>query len=484
MAAVAPASLRSNLDPWASRSSAPYSAVPPTEPMTDIMSYQYPPPPPNGGDMDMPPSGYAPNYSVASHASSGMDPDSSLPSRERSELRRSISTPGVGPQQPSTPQQSTAPGNDPAGDRRRNKLGYHRTSVACGHCRRRKIRCVPSQNDVQGRCINCIRLKKECSFFPVDQQPPVDTRQKSGSRSSVGPKVASASSSPSMQPGIPSDMHGQQQPYPQLTMPSIQHMAPPMKPSGSDSYPSDSKSKSSNPSSCSVTVQYLQVPSSASSTRGYEYGQHGMPNWMSADTSPSSSKPSDMNATWRSYPGDSPITPAFSPYTPHAPPPSATWSASVGSEPSSRDDIAWSSYPAPPPRSMSFGAEGMAGQQQHQQQQQYPSISHISSSRGYDRKSSSVSADMYPPAIATTIPGIETVPGTTTLEHNASLSAGAVPPSSSYASWHQSYSYSKPAEGYGGWYGEAAGDQHHSSGQQQQQQQHHGHASSNVYYGR
>lgn len=191
-----------------------------------------------------------------------------------------------------------------------------------------------------------------------------------------------------------------------------------------------------------------------------------MTNWMSADASPSSSKPGDLNTSWRSYPGDSPITPAFSPYTPHAPPSSATWS---GSEPSSRDDIAWSSYPAPPSRSLSFGAEGMTGHQS------YPSISQVSnhSSRGYDRKSSSVSADMYPPPIATTIPGIETVPGTT-MDHNVSLSAGAVPPSS-YASWQQSYSYSKPAESYGGWYGENPGDQH-SSG--------HGHAGSNVYYGR
>ena len=106
--------------------------------------------------------------------------------------------------------------------------------------------------------------------------------------------------------------------------------------------------------------------------------------------------------------------------------------------------------------------------------QQYPSISQVSThpSRGYDRKSGSVSTDMYPAPIATTIPGIETVPGTT-MDQNVSLSAGAVPPSS-YASWQQSYSYSKPAEGYGGWYGEA-GDQH-SSG--------HGHSSANVYYGR
>ncbi|KAK4128578.1 hypothetical protein N657DRAFT_30212 [Parathielavia appendiculata] len=410
--------------------------------MTDIMSYQYPPPPLNGADMDIPQSGYLPGYS----ASSDLDPDSSIPSRERLELKRSISTPMVGPSQsqglppqPSTPQQSSATGQDSAAERRRNKLGYHRTSVACGHCRRRKIRCVPSQNDVQGRCINCIRLKKECSFYPVDQQPPVDTRQKSGSRSSVGPKVSSASSSPAMQAGLPSDVHGQQ-PYPQLAMPPIQIMAPPMKSSGSDSYSTDSK-----------------IPSSA-------YGQHGVTNWMSADASPSSSKPGDMNASWRSYPGDSPITPAFSPYTPHAPQPSAPWSTSVGSESSTRDDIAWSPYPGPPPRSMSFGTESMAGHQP------YPPMSQVGahSSREYDRKSSSVSADMYPPPIATTIPGIETVPGTT-LDQNVSLSAGAVPPAS-YASWQQSYSYSKPSESYGGWYGDAA-DQH-SSG--------HGHS----YYGR
>ncbi|KAK4239718.1 hypothetical protein C8A03DRAFT_42717 [Achaetomium macrosporum] len=441
---------------WASNDSGTYPAVPPTELMTDIMSYQYPPPPPNGADMDMPSTGYLPSYPVPPHASSAMDPGSSIPPRERSDslkLKRSISTPVVGPSQsqgqtaqPNGPQQSVAPGHDPSGERRRNKLGYHRTSVACGHCRRRKIRCVPSQNDVQGRCINCIRLKKECSFYPVDQQPPLDTRQKSGSRSSMGPKVPSASSSPAMQPGIPSDIHGQQ-PYPQLAMPSIQNMAPPMKPSGSENYPPDSK-----------------MPSSASSGRAYEYAQHGMANWMSADTSPNSSRPSD----WRSYPSDSPITPAFSPYTPHAPPPSATWPASVGSEPP-RDEIAWSSYPAPPPRSLSFGAESMPGHQQ------YSPISQVNShsSRSYERKSSTVSADgMYPPTIATTIPGIETIPGTT-MDQNVSLSAGAVPPSS-YASWQQSYSYSKPGEGYSGWYAET-GDQQ-SSG--------HGHSGSNVYYGR
>ncbi|KAL2154328.1 hypothetical protein VTH82DRAFT_3004 [Thermothelomyces myriococcoides] len=400
------------------------------------MSYQYPPPPQNG-EMDMSAPGYMATYSVPSHASA-IDQDASLSSRERSDLSR----PGIGPS-PAHPQQQTSTGTDPSGERRRNKLGYHRTSVACGHCRRRKIRCVPSPNDVQGRCINCIRLKKECSFYPVDQQPPVEARQKSGSRSSVGPKAPSASSSPGVQPGIPAEAHGQQ-PYPQLSMQSLQNMAPPLKPSGGDGHGPDAK-----------------VPNA----RGYEYGQPGMSQWMSTDVSPSS-KPGDMNASWRSYPGDSPITTAFSPYTPQGPPHSATWSAPVGSDTSSRDDIAWSAYPAPTPRSMSFGGESMSGHQQ------YPSLGNHSA-RAYDRKSSSMSADMYPPPIATTIPGIETAAGTP-MDHAPSLSAGAMPPST-YAPWQQSYTYSKPAvEGYAGWYGDAA-DQSSST---------HGHASSNVYYGR
>ncbi|KAK4945145.1 hypothetical protein LTR10_015571 [Elasticomyces elasticus] len=68
-------------------------------------------------------------------------------------------------------------------DKKRNKLGYHRTAVACGHCRRRKIRCIPAFEDPAGRCQNCIRLKKDCQFFPVDQQnPPPGKRARSGTK--------------------------------------------------------------------------------------------------------------------------------------------------------------------------------------------------------------------------------------------------------------------------------------------------------------
>jgi len=173
-----------------------------------------------------------------------------------------------------------------------------------GHCRRRKIRCIPSQADFQGRCVNCIRLKKECSFYPVDPQPP---------------------------------------PYP-LTMPSI---SPPTQPPGSESYTPDSKRKSltlvSPPQRECLSdedwpTKAFQAPLSP---QPYDYGRHGTTNWMCADASPSSSKPSDLNATWRSYPVESPITPAFSSFTPDALPLSVTWSAPVASESSPRDDIGW-----------------------------------------------------------------------------------------------------------------------------------------------
>lgn len=153
MAVVAPPPLKSNLEFWGSSDSAIYPVHSP-EPMTDVMSYQYPPPPSqNGAEMEMPPSGYMQNYAVHQQPPPGMDmrhsPESNLPSRERRDsyskslkLKRSISTPSVRPQdQPSQqqlpPSQSVSAAEQnalslAAAEKRRNKLGYHRTSVACG----------------------------------------------------------------------------------------------------------------------------------------------------------------------------------------------------------------------------------------------------------------------------------------------------------------------------------------------------------------
>lgn len=130
-------------------------------------------------------------------------------------IKRSASTPNVRGLGASEAAMSLA-------DKRRSKLGYHRTSVACGrslrgvvafdhsfplltirllvHCRRRKIRCLLAPDDHQNRCLNCIRLKKECNFYPVDQQPPVERRPRTGSKTEgrSGDTSASSSSSPGL----------------------------------------------------------------------------------------------------------------------------------------------------------------------------------------------------------------------------------------------------------------------------------------------
>ena len=287
--------------------------------------------------------------------------------------------------------------------------------------------------------MNCIRLKKECSFYPVDQQqiPEYQRAKQPPQRSSTGGKI-SASSSPALPSGQPNDSYH---------MPPIQNMAPPAtKPSG-DRYSPDSKGKSDRAAPRSSTGapaparsrgMSLTEPGTAVSARGYDFGQPPVANanWMSpSDASPSSSKPGDLSATWR-YPHESPVTPAKS------------------SRPGgSREDMWQSSYP-PPPRSMSYGGESMSGHGSHHSQYPPPSAHGSSAGRPYDRKSASMS-EMYPPPIATS-----SMDGGTTgaaVDPHGSLSAGAVPPPS-YGSWQPAYSYSsKPGEspyGSSGWYGE------------------------------
>ncbi|KIW09602.1 uncharacterized protein PV09_00471 [Verruconis gallopava] len=111
------------------------------------------------------------------------------------DLRRSASTPHLG-----KTSQSDAGVMSPTNEKKRNKLGYHRSSIACSHCRRRKIRCqLPIPEDAQGRCTNCIRLKKECNFYPVDQAPSADSRAAHPVRKDTalsGAPSASSQSSP------------------------------------------------------------------------------------------------------------------------------------------------------------------------------------------------------------------------------------------------------------------------------------------------
>lgn len=67
-----------------------------------------------------------------------------------------------------------APRGRPAsttGPKPRKILAYSRTSVACGPCRRRKIRCVATRHDPRGRCYDCIRLNKVCTYSVVQNTP-------------------------------------------------------------------------------------------------------------------------------------------------------------------------------------------------------------------------------------------------------------------------------------------------------------------------
>ncbi|ETN40739.1 uncharacterized protein HMPREF1541_05019 [Cyphellophora europaea CBS 101466] len=131
------------------------------------------------------------------------------PSTPGSKRRSAAGGPGILKRAVSSPNVRDSGGDGmvmSAADKKRNKLGYHRTAVACGHCRRRKIRCIAALDDTTGRCQNCIRLKKECHFFPVDQHnAPAGRRGRSGSKvEGSQPEEDTRASSP--ESGVPSTL--------------------------------------------------------------------------------------------------------------------------------------------------------------------------------------------------------------------------------------------------------------------------------------
>lgn len=165
-----------------------------------------------------------------------------------------------------------------------------------------------------------------------------------------------------------------------------------------------------------------------------------MTTWMSTEQSPNPAKPGDMGGAWRGYPQESPITPSFSPYTPH-PPPSAGWNAPVDADSAAREGLPWPPY-QPPPRSISFGGESLSSQATGP----YSPVQ----TRPYDRKSSTMSSDMYPSSLATSVSGVDAA----TMEHSVPMSAGALP-STGFGTWQQQYPYQRPGEAFGAWgYGE------------------------------
>lgn len=110
-----------------------------------------------------------------------------------------------------------------------------------GHCRRRKIRCIPAPGDVQQRCSNCIRLKKECNFFPVDQ-PPAAAAGDAGRRESKSKSFRRDSASPPSVPGHSQEMQDGL-PYHQLQIPPVQDYGASVKKPRTDSFSPDIKGK-------------------------------------------------------------------------------------------------------------------------------------------------------------------------------------------------------------------------------------------------
>ena len=231
--------------------------------------------------------------------------------------------------------------------------------TACpGHCRRRKIRCLAAPDDSQGRCANCIRLKKECNFFPVDQQPPVERRPRTGSRVDVGAS-SSSDSSPAMHGG---HMFTQIEPfstYPSLPMSA--HEYPPSSAAMSAGLVSP-MTRGESQQLCHRTrpgfVDNFQVPENI---RNWDFPQQHRTSWGSpfpdnGQSSAGYSSPGDPppHTLWGRH-SDSPVTPGYSPHMSGPTSSMTSFSDSRGSltsfAPSRNDSASWSM----PARSMSLG---------------------------------------------------------------------------------------------------------------------------------
>lgn len=136
------------------------------------------------------------------------------------------------------------------GEKKKSKLGYSRTPVACGKffcrlahhvlftflhlylrlvlgpvlkctttgpCRQRKIRCIPSTSDPQSSCENCRRLNKECTFIPTESQQGRD-QSSSENTSQTAESTSSNASPPDL--GAEPYLHSSQQGYHPATHPT------------------------------------------------------------------------------------------------------------------------------------------------------------------------------------------------------------------------------------------------------------------------
>jgi hypothetical protein len=86
----------------------------------------------------------------------------------------------------------------------------NKLTADAGHCRRRKIRCLLAPDDPQGRCANCIRLKKECNFYPVEHNPDAPPSQSGATKDTTpGLPLTPADSSPRHPPSLSGEKVGE-----------------------------------------------------------------------------------------------------------------------------------------------------------------------------------------------------------------------------------------------------------------------------------
>lgn len=160
---------------------------------------------------------------------------------------------------------------------------------------------------------------------------------------------------------------------------------------------------------------------------------------MAADTSPSTSSQATLpQSYWGVNPQESPLTPAFSPFTPGISIPSTqNWPVSHG-EPSPRDEMGWQV----PGRSISYGnIDSIQNQSQFgpSNPQSHPST------ENYALKGRPLHSSMYPPPISSSVGGhsMPEASPATAIEAPQHIQPGGPLPSH-YSQWQQPYGYAKP----------------------------------------
>lgn len=308
-----------------------------------------------------------------------------------------------------------------------------------GHCRRRKIRCIPSASDIHGRCVNCIRLKKECTFHPVDQSPSAHDRPQPLSRASTGPQSSSASSSPAphhgKSPPLAPMAPNQGQPYPSATMPKSRHaeqMSGTMAPGVAATFAQRAPGKTQCHlyESLDTDCEAIQDPSNAGVA-----SRQDQVHWTGPDARQGSlGGPVGVNGQWRSF---SAHASSFPPYTSQSAP--SGWD-SHGPENTRPDTLGWAPYAPAHPRSVSR-SEGDPGSQhfQHTGQHSRPLTRNIPDQ---------VSPDMYQASMPASYPGAGNE-SAGAMAHGGSFTTPPAPPSN--VDYWQQYPYMRVNDEYADW---------------------------------